>query len=60
MIANIEETWEDKAIEQLRKRFVENDDHWIAIFEGGDIPQMLYEDKREWYTYLITSEGYGR
>lgn len=52
--------WEERAIDQLRKRFLENDDHWVAIFDGGQLPQILYEDRREWYIHLILTEGYGQ
>jgi hypothetical protein len=54
------EDWESLAITQLRNRFVENEDHWVAIFNGGDIPQVIYEDKREYYIFLILQEGYGK
>ncbi len=60
MIDVEEQDWETHAINQLRKRFLENDDHWIAIFESDDLPQILYEDKREWYVFLISQEGYGK
>lgn len=57
MTTDIEmENWELRAITQLRARFLEEDDHWVAIFEN----QVLYEDKREWYVFLISQEGYGR
>lgn len=55
-----EESWTDLAIEQLRRRFIQDDEfHFTATFDSGDYHVLLHEDKREWYTFLIAQEGYG-
>lgn len=50
--------WTAQAIQQLRDKFIEDEDHWIAYFISGDLRIALYEDKREWYAFLISQEGY--
>lgn len=60
IVAENTNAWELRAIDQLRNRFIEQEDHWVATFESDDLKLVLYEDKKEWYVFLISQEGYGR
>lgn len=56
-----EDSWESRAIQQLRARFIEEPDNKaVATFDSDDYHLLMYEDKREWFTFLITTEGYGQ